>query len=57
MNEINEKLFNLTTYGFTFAGIVTNFETLKSLVLFVLGFIFLVLQIIYQIQKIRGIRK
>lgn len=57
MNKVNEWLFSGGTWTFTVAGIVTNFETIKSLVLFVLGFVFLVLQIIHQVQKITGKRK
>lgn len=57
MNKITESFFNAGTWTFTIAGIATNFETIKSLILFALGFVFLILQIIYQIQKISGKRK
>lgn len=53
MNKINEYLFSGSTYTFTLAGIVTNFETIKSLILFLMGFILLTLQIIYQWKKLR----
>jgi hypothetical protein len=56
MNKVNEWLFSGSTWTFTVAGIIANFETIKSLVLFFLGFIFLILQIIHQIQKILGKR-
>jgi hypothetical protein len=56
MNKIQEGIFNWSTGAFTFAGIATNLDTIKSLILFLLGFIFLCLQIIHQIQKIRGKR-
>jgi hypothetical protein len=51
MNKASEWFLNLTTYGFTVAGIATNFETIKSLILFVLGFVFLILQIIVKQQE------
>jgi len=57
MNKVNEWLFSGSTWTFTVAGIVTNLETIKSLVLFALGFLLLLLQIIYQVQKITGKRK
>lgn len=53
MNKINEWLFSGSTYTFTLAGIVTNFETIKSLILFVMGFVLLSLQIAYQWKKLR----
>lgn len=53
MNKINEWLFSGSTYTFTLAGIVANFETIKSLILFVMGFVLLTLQIIYQWKKLR----
>lgn len=56
MNKITESFFNAGTWTFTIAGIATNFETVKSLILFVMGFIFLTLQIIYQWKKIKEIK-
>ena len=53
MNKVNEWLFSGSTWTFTVAGIITNFETIKSFILFVLGFVFLILQIVYQWKKIK----
>lgn len=52
MNKINEWLFSGSTYTFTLAGIVTNFDTIKSVILFVMGFVLLSLQIAYQWKKL-----
>lgn len=57
MNKITESFFNAGTWTFTIAGIATNFETVKSLILFVMGFIFLTLQIVYQWKKIKELKK
>lgn len=56
MNKVNEWLFSGTTWTFTIGGIVTNFETIKSYTLFLLGFVLLILQIVYQLKKIRMMR-
>jgi hypothetical protein len=57
MNQITEKLVNVSTYGVTLAGIAVNFENVKSLVLFIGGFILLVLQIRKEILLIKNKRK
>jgi hypothetical protein len=57
MNKINEFLVSGATYGITAGGIYVNWETLKSNILFMVGFILVLCQIIYWIQKILGFRK
>ena len=56
MNEIKERLLNLSTYGFTSAGIAVNFDNIKSGVLFFLGFVLLILQIVLHVKKIKNER-
>lgn len=53
MNYISEKLFNLSTYGITFAGIAVNFESIKSVILFIGALILLSLQIRLHLIKIK----
>ncbi len=57
MNHIGEKIFNLGTYGLTFAGIVVNFESIKSIVLFLGALVLLVLQIKLHLIKIKKEKK
>lgn len=57
MGELKEKLLNLTTYSFTMAGIVVNFESIKSFILFVGGLTLLILQIRLHLIKIKNERK
>jgi hypothetical protein len=54
MQELQEKFLNISTYGFTGVGIVVNFDNIKSVVLFALGLILLVLQIILHVKKIKN---
>lgn len=57
MNKINEFLVSGATYGIAASGIVVNWESLKSNVLFTVGFILVLCQIVYWVQKIFGYRK
>jgi hypothetical protein len=54
MNHVGEKIFNLATYGVTFAGIAVNFETIKSVILFIGALILLGLQIYLHFIKIKN---
>jgi hypothetical protein len=54
MNHVSEKIFNLATYGVTFAGIAVNFETIKSVILFIGALILLGLQIYLHFIKIKN---
>jgi len=53
MNYLSEKLFNLSTYGITFAGIAVNFESIKSVILFIGALVLLGLQIRLHLIKIK----
>jgi len=53
MHHLYEKLINASTYGITVAGIAVNFESFKSVVLFIGALILLVLQIRLHLIKIR----
>lgn len=53
MNYLSEKLFNLSTYGITFAGIAVNFESIKSFILFIGALVLLGLQIRLHLIKIK----
>lgn len=54
MHEISEKFLNISTYSLAGVGIALNFDNIKSAILFVLGFILLILQIILHIKKIKN---
>ena len=56
MNKVNEWLFSGSTWGFTLAGITTNWATIKSNVLFLAGFALIICQIVYHIKKIKAIK-
>jgi hypothetical protein len=53
MNHINTMFTNITTYGVTVAGIVVNFDNIKSFILFVLGASLLILQIIKHVKDLK----
>lgn len=53
MNYLGEKSFNLSTYGITFAGIAVNFESIKSVILFIGALVLLGLQIRLHLIKIK----
>lgn len=54
MNLISEKFLNLATYGLSTAGIIVNFENIKSVILFFGAFVLLCLQIYLHIIKIKN---
>lgn len=54
MNLISEKALNLATYGLSTAGIIVNFENIKSVILFFGAFVLLVLQIYLHLIKIKN---
>ena len=54
MNHVSEKLLNLATYGLSTAGIVVNFENIKSVILFFGAFVLLCLQIYLHVIKIKN---
>lgn len=54
MNHVSEKLLNYATYGLSTAGIVVNFENIKSVILFFGAFVLLVLQIYLHVIKIKN---
>jgi hypothetical protein len=56
MNQVKEWFFSGSTWGVTLLGITTNWDTIKSNLLFISGFILLILQIAYQIKKLKMIR-
>lgn len=53
MNQVSEKLLNLATYGLTIGGIAVNFESFKSVILFIGALVLLVLQIRLHIIRIK----
>ncbi|MEN9655105.1 MAG: hypothetical protein RL311_13 [Bacteroidota bacterium] len=53
MNYLSEKVFNISTYGITFAGIAVNFESIKSVILFIGALVLLGLQIRLHLIKIK----
>ena len=57
MRYLAEKFFNFVTYGTTFAGIAVNFESIKSVILFVLAFVLLIMQIILHWIRIKKERE
>jgi hypothetical protein len=57
MHIIIDKLYNLGTYAITLTGIITNFETIKSTILFVGGIVLLILQIRLHLLKIKNVSK
>lgn len=57
MNQLGEKIYNVTTYGVTFAGIAVNFESMKSVILFTGAIVLLALQIKLHWIKIQKERK
>lgn len=57
MAELKERLYNLVTYSTTMAGIVVNFESIKSFILFLGGVILLALQIRLHLIKIKNEQK
>lgn len=54
MNLISEKFLNLATYGLSTAGIIVNFENIKSVILFFGAFVLLCLQIYLHVIKIKN---
>lgn len=53
MHQVTEKIYNLSTYALTGVGIVVNFESVKSVILFTGALILLVLQIRLHLIKIK----
>lgn len=53
MNHVSERILNLATYGLTTAGIAVNFESFKSVILFIGALVLLVLQIRLHIIRIK----
>lgn len=54
MNHVSEKLLNLATYGLSTAGIIVNFENIKSIILFFGALVLLFFQIYLHILKIKN---
>ena len=57
MNWIAARLYNLSTYGITAAGIAVNVENIKSAILFCGALILLGLQIRLHLLKIKNEKK
>ena len=57
MHIIAERIYNFGTYAITVTGIVANFETIKSTILFIGGAVLLMLQIRLHILKIKEAKK
>jgi len=53
MHHVTDRIFSLTTYGMAVAGISVNFESFKSVILFVLAAFLLMLQIYLHVIKIK----
>jgi len=53
MGQVRELFINITTYFLAGAGIVVNFENIKSVILFIGALILLVLQIRLYLIKIK----
>lgn len=53
MHYVTERIYNLCTYGLTIAGIAVNFESFKSVVLFIGALVLLALQIRLHLIRIK----
>ena len=53
MHQVSEKIYNVLTWSITGVGIVVNFESIKSIILFAGALILLVLQIRLHLIKIK----
>jgi len=53
LNHFAIKLYNVSTYGIAAAGIAVNFDSIKSVILFIGALILLALQIKLHLIKIK----
>lgn len=53
MHQITEKIYSISTWGALGAGIATNFDSVKSVILFFLALILSVIQIRISLIRLR----